>query len=322
MSNTPQIFISYSHIDTAAANFLATFLRGKGYRVWIDNNLRIGASLTQEILTAIHDSEYLIICMSPDSLESTWCRKEVEEARRRGKDVIPVIIRPLEPFNIAEGYAGPLNIGDAYAKIGLPTDTDYQLKATDLSENFAANLEELLKSLPVVRTSHRKKFGVALLLVLIGLMGVYLFTKVSATPPCNNLLKCSNPNPVCVFTSGSSCSTEFVAEDLVTVFQNKSETSGVALQFSPALSIQSFNSLELRGASSLPFAFIIEYKVKRGTELIVVATSDPQTFSATTEVQTVTIPLAYAGKVDEVVISFTQHGQTATVVIDSIKPIK
>ena len=89
------IFISYSRVDKAICRQLAETLQITygGHQVWVDKNLVGGQAWWDEIVGQIAASEVFILLVSPESLDSTYCMMELDEARRRHKHIIPVLVR-------------------------------------------------------------------------------------------------------------------------------------------------------------------------------------------------------------------------------------
>lgn len=77
----PSIFISYAHEDRGVARVLAATLDQRGCRVWIDEGeLRTGDSLAERIADAVDELDFLVALVSPASVESDWCRRELRLA--------------------------------------------------------------------------------------------------------------------------------------------------------------------------------------------------------------------------------------------------
>jgi predicted nucleotide-binding protein len=89
------IFVSYTHRDGDIARGVAARLTKLGHRVWIDEGeLRLGDSLVDAISGAIAQVDFLVAFVSPGSVESNWCQKEISlamtgEIGRKGITVIP-----------------------------------------------------------------------------------------------------------------------------------------------------------------------------------------------------------------------------------------
>lgn len=66
-----QVFLSYSRKDLEFVEKLAGDLKKSGFEVWYDlSGLAGGAHWRREIETAIKNSQYIVVVLSPDSVES------------------------------------------------------------------------------------------------------------------------------------------------------------------------------------------------------------------------------------------------------------
>lgn len=90
------IFISYSHQDREFVDQLAMQLVQHGASVWLDRwELDIGDSLLDRIQRAVRGASALIVVMSPHSVASEWCRRELNAGLMRELDERRVIVLPL-----------------------------------------------------------------------------------------------------------------------------------------------------------------------------------------------------------------------------------
>ena len=72
------IFLSYSHQDADFVGQLATRLVEADARVWVDTwEINVGDSLVDRIQEAIQDAGALLVVLSRASVESEWCRREL-----------------------------------------------------------------------------------------------------------------------------------------------------------------------------------------------------------------------------------------------------
>lgn len=96
------IFISYSHADKTFVNKLATHLVRHNAHVWIDSwELNVGDSLIQRIQQAIQESSALLVVLSKASVQSEWCKKElnaglVRELEEKKVLVLPVLVEDCD----------------------------------------------------------------------------------------------------------------------------------------------------------------------------------------------------------------------------------
>jgi TIR domain-containing protein len=92
------LFISYSHDDAPFADRLALALIKARVHVWVDRwELKVGDSLLQRIEAAIDSAGALLVVLSPRSVASEWCRKEltaglVRELEERHVLVLPALL--------------------------------------------------------------------------------------------------------------------------------------------------------------------------------------------------------------------------------------
>lgn len=90
------VFLSYSHADKPLARALAAGLDSTGCRVWIDEGeIKIGESLFDSIAQALDQVDFVLALMSPASVASDWCQKEISlamtgEVSRHGVTVLPL----------------------------------------------------------------------------------------------------------------------------------------------------------------------------------------------------------------------------------------
>jgi hypothetical protein len=78
------IFVSYSRVDADFVNVLATWLVKNNVNVWIDKwELNVGDSLINRIQNAIENAGALLVVLSKASVESEWCKKELNAGLER-----------------------------------------------------------------------------------------------------------------------------------------------------------------------------------------------------------------------------------------------
>ena len=173
----PQIFISYSRKDMGFARKLAGDLEKAGYDVWWDiSDLRGGDDWVRVIPAAIESSQYVIIVLSPNSVESEWVRKEYTQALSLRKKIIPIML--------------------------AATDVPFALNTINYvnftSGEYVDNLKNLLTALgytgePPVAPSARKaifplpptlrRYGIPIIVGIVILLALVLIPLLSSTPP-------------------------------------------------------------------------------------------------------------------------------------------
>lgn len=123
-----QVFISYSRKDTEFVEQLASDLQSAGLEVWYDlSGLEGGTRWGTEIQSAIENSQFFLVVLSPNSLNSKWVQREFLFAESCNLKVIPLQYLPCRL---------PMWLLD--------------LQLIDLQgKNYIPNFERLLKALGV-----------------------------------------------------------------------------------------------------------------------------------------------------------------------------
>lgn len=94
-----RIFISYSRADRQFIDqFIPLIRRVYGNdSVWFDDDIHGGVDWWQMILNEIEKCDIFVYLISNESLESPYCQAELREALRLKKQILPVIVRRLNP---------------------------------------------------------------------------------------------------------------------------------------------------------------------------------------------------------------------------------
>ena len=91
-----KVFISYSRKDLEFADQLVAVLKLQDFQPIIDRvGIHAAEKWEERLGQLILQSDIVVFVLSPDSAASKICGWEVEEAIRRGKQVIPILCRPL-----------------------------------------------------------------------------------------------------------------------------------------------------------------------------------------------------------------------------------
>jgi hypothetical protein len=120
-----KVFISYSRKDIDFVRKLAGDLETAGYDVWWDiTDLQGGDDWVNTIPQAISSSQYVIVVLTPASIESEWVRKEYTQALSLRKKIIPLMLIPssvpfaLNTLNFVNFASGEYE--DNFKKLLLP----------------------------------------------------------------------------------------------------------------------------------------------------------------------------------------------------------
>jgi adenylate cyclase len=91
----PQIFLSYSREDQAAARRFAEGFGREGFSVWWDQTLRSGEAYDEVTEKALREATTVVVLWSKTSVASRWVRAEATLADRN-KSLVPVMIEDCE----------------------------------------------------------------------------------------------------------------------------------------------------------------------------------------------------------------------------------
>lgn len=89
-----QVFISYSRSDMEFVQRLAADLQRAGLDVWWDISDIQGSDVWErKIQEGLNSSQYIIVVLTPASLESRWVRREYLSADNKGLRIIPLKLK-------------------------------------------------------------------------------------------------------------------------------------------------------------------------------------------------------------------------------------
>jgi len=147
-TKTHQVFLSYADADREVARKITDELRAQDISVWFSGyELRVGDSIASAIEQAISASDYLVVLLSPHSVNSRWMQEELNAALTReltARDVtlLPVLIGDCEiPSLLASRHYFDLRsnleqgVKQLVEQIGLIPDIDFsQLDAKSFEQ--------------------------------------------------------------------------------------------------------------------------------------------------------------------------------------------
>ena len=124
------VFISYSSKDKEFVEKLSMKLVENKINVWLDKwEMQVGDSLIDKIQNGLEDSSFLLVVLSENSINSEWCKKELNSGLMKELDEKRVVVIPIK-------------IDDCK----IPVFLREKLYA-DFRENFDEGLISLLKPL-------------------------------------------------------------------------------------------------------------------------------------------------------------------------------
>lgn len=97
------VFISYSRKDGDFARELNEKLQDAGKMTWFDQeSISTGVDFEKEIFKGIDSADNFLFVISPDSVESEYCEREVEYAQSLNKRFITILCRTTEPSSMPQ----------------------------------------------------------------------------------------------------------------------------------------------------------------------------------------------------------------------------
>src|SRR5690349_12401412 len=88
-----KIFISYAHADTDSVLALAQAF--DVHDVWYDNRLNVGQEWWNEIERQIAACHCFVAILSPESMASEYCQKELAVAGKLQKAIAPIMVKRM-----------------------------------------------------------------------------------------------------------------------------------------------------------------------------------------------------------------------------------
>lgn len=116
------IFVSYSHLDSDYAHRIVQVLEQHGLSAWIDERIDYGAQWPRVIQAQIDKCCAFVVIMTPRSYRSDWVHNELARARRKGKQIFPLLLEgeqwlSVETIQYVDVTGGGLPPSDFYKKL-------------------------------------------------------------------------------------------------------------------------------------------------------------------------------------------------------------
>lgn len=90
------VFISYSSKDNEFVEKLSYSLVRKRVNIWLDKwSMQPGDSLIDKIQTGLTDSSFLLVVLTKNSVQSEWCKKELNSGIMRELEERKVVVIPI-----------------------------------------------------------------------------------------------------------------------------------------------------------------------------------------------------------------------------------
>lgn len=90
------IFISYAHKDSEKVFPIMEELVHRGYRIWYDEGIAPGSEWPEDIARHLNGCAMAIAFVTPNSMASVNCRREINFAMSKQKPFLSVVLEPTE----------------------------------------------------------------------------------------------------------------------------------------------------------------------------------------------------------------------------------
>lgn len=118
----PYAFISYSHRDSDRVIPVLDRLEQRGVAIWYDQGIEVGSEWPEFIAQALVGAQCVIVFITPNSVASQNCRREINFAISKGIDVVAAY---LEPTELSPGMELQLNTLQALFREYYPDDGSF-----------------------------------------------------------------------------------------------------------------------------------------------------------------------------------------------------
>lgn len=132
------VFISYSTKDSEFVTRLSAELVKNRIQVWLDKwEMQPGDSLIDKIQSGLSDSSYLLVVLSNNSVDSEWCKKELNSGLMRELNEKKVVVIPI----LLDNCKVPLFLQEkVYADFRTDFDSGFKSLLRPLSKLFSEHM--------------------------------------------------------------------------------------------------------------------------------------------------------------------------------------
>ncbi|HTK99469.1 MAG TPA: SUMF1/EgtB/PvdO family nonheme iron enzyme [Pseudomonadales bacterium] len=162
------MFVSYSHDDKAAVEQEITALAGRGIRVYYDEGIYPGHAWHEDLAHAIETCSLFLMFVTPRSVASRNCQRELAFALDRDRTVLPVLLQHIElPSSIR------LQIGNRQAIIRPQfTETEFRDRLAGAVFDCVNGVTDAPAAVPVQLDGPRRKRNVRPAIVVSAVVAV------------------------------------------------------------------------------------------------------------------------------------------------------
>ncbi len=135
-----KVFLSYSRADMAFIDGLQEALAQHGIKVHVDRqDIEKGEEWWARIKELITQADTIIFALSPDSVQSEVCQKEVDFAESLNKRFVPIVVRSVDGLDVPDALAR-LNYIFFLAEPRLGVSGDFDAAVAELVRALETNI--------------------------------------------------------------------------------------------------------------------------------------------------------------------------------------
>jgi len=130
-----KVFVSYSRKDTEFAKQLTGELKKNKLEFWVDwEGIPPTVDFMKKIEKGIEESDAFLFLISPDSVTSEYCGREIDHAVKSGKRIITLMVRDIKPEKMLQAlshinwisFRKQDNFAESFQKLLLGINTDFE----------------------------------------------------------------------------------------------------------------------------------------------------------------------------------------------------
>lgn len=119
------IFVSYAHKDSQYVVPVLERMNEEGYRIWYDDGIMPGSEWPENVAEHLSNCTAVLSFVSPESLKSANCRREVTYALSKMKPFLGVFLRETK---LSPGMEMQLSAQQCILKYNYPDEEDFYRK--------------------------------------------------------------------------------------------------------------------------------------------------------------------------------------------------
>lgn|GEM_PF-1283585 len=170
------VFVCYAHGDADSVYPEIAWLNDYGVNVWYDEGISPGHEWREELATAIQGCERVLFFVSPNSVDSEHCRRELNFAQEENRQVVAI---HLEPTEVPAGLRLGLNNRQAIFKHEL-SDEEYRKRLIRAANAGAMPASEA--TLPPPTSSSRRGLVPAAVVLAVGIVAAAIWWSSAQEP--------------------------------------------------------------------------------------------------------------------------------------------